>query len=136
MDVAAVLQPVEHCIDCISYVFTAPQPFVLACVGVNIKCKHQVITPTSTHFCDLQTQNATLERFKAGRLNTLVSTSVAEEGLDLKACQLVVSKGFHCMSSCTAALLRCIYGVILPRSCKLHCFLANSDDCDDSDACR
>lgn len=39
-----------------------------------------------------QTQNATLERFKAGRLNTLVSTSVAEEGLDLKACQLVVSK--------------------------------------------
>lgn len=45
---------------------------------------------TSAVSMDVKTQNATLERFKAGRLNTLVSTSVAEEGLDLKACQLVV----------------------------------------------
>lgn len=41
-----------------------------------------------------QTQNATLKEFKAGRLNTLFSTAVAEEGLDLKACQLVVIS--HC----------------------------------------
>lgn len=42
----------------------------------------------------LQVQNATLDRFKNGQLNCLVSTSVAEEGLDLKACQLVARHRF------------------------------------------
>lgn len=56
-----------------------------------------------------QTQNATLKEFKAGCLNTLFSTAVAEEGLDLKACQLVVSP--HC-DSLEAAILPAL--VFLP----------------------
>ena len=38
----------------------------------------------------MQAQVRTLERFMRGELNALVATSVAEEGLDLPACQLVV----------------------------------------------
>lgn len=36
-----------------------------------------------------QRQQAVLEQFRAGELNTLISTAVAEEGLDLTRCALV-----------------------------------------------
>ncbi len=39
-----------------------------------------------------QAQIQTLECFVSGKFNVLVATSVAEEGLDLPACQLVVRK--------------------------------------------
>lgn len=35
-------------------------------------------------------QKAILDSFRAGKLNLLVSTSVAEEGIDVKSCQLVI----------------------------------------------
>lgn len=38
----------------------------------------------------LQKQQKVLAEFKAGVLNTLIATSVAEEGLDLTHCRLVV----------------------------------------------
>ena len=38
----------------------------------------------------VQRQQRVLAEFKAGALNTLVATSVAEEGLDLTHCRLVV----------------------------------------------
>lgn len=38
----------------------------------------------------LQKQQGVLADFKAGKLNTLVATAVAEEGLDLTHCRLVV----------------------------------------------
>ena len=38
----------------------------------------------------MQRQQAVLADFKAGKLNTLVATAVAEEGLDLTKCRLVV----------------------------------------------
>jgi endoribonuclease Dicer len=41
-------------------------------------------------FGALQEQQQTLMLFKTGQLNCLVCTSVAEEGLDLTACRLVV----------------------------------------------
>ncbi|KAL4418837.1 hypothetical protein ABPG77_001500 [Micractinium sp. CCAP 211/92] len=37
-----------------------------------------------------QEQSRILRRFRAGDLNLLISTSVAEEGIDVKSCQLVV----------------------------------------------
>ena len=40
--------------------------------------------------CGLQRQQAVLTDFKANKLNTLVATAVAEEGLDLTQCRLVV----------------------------------------------
>jgi RecG-like helicase len=38
----------------------------------------------------VQAQQQSLEDFRQGTLNTLVCTSVAEEGLDLTACRLVL----------------------------------------------
>ena len=40
----------------------------------------------------VQAQIQTLECFVSGKFNVLVATSVAEEGLDLPACQLVVRR--------------------------------------------
>jgi len=45
---------------------------------------------TTLYVLHPQAQTATLERFMRGNINALVATSVAEEGLDLPACQLVV----------------------------------------------
>jgi Helicase conserved C-terminal domain len=72
----------------------------------------------------VQAQNATLERFKNGQLNCLVSTSVAEEGLDLKACQLVAR---HSMAS------NCIHriaDIIIACACHVH---AMCQDCQHAD---
>ena len=38
----------------------------------------------------LQEQSRILQRFRSGELNLLVSTAVAEEGIDVRSCQLVV----------------------------------------------
>ena len=49
----------------------------------------------------LQAQMRSLQRFMGGECNALVATSVAEEGLDLPACQLVVQH-----SGCSQAVVR------------------------------
>ena len=41
--------------------------------------------------CKLNEQNETLRRFDAGDFNLLFATDVAEEGLDLRSCQLIIN---------------------------------------------
>ncbi len=50
-----------------------------------------------------QKQQALLDQFRAGALNLLISTAVAEEGLDLTRCALVRCRG-------AAAHARCVDG--------------------------
>lgn len=38
-------------------------------------------------------QKDVLKRFKTGELNLLIATTVAEEGLDIKACNFVIRYG-------------------------------------------
>lgn len=38
-------------------------------------------------------QQDTIQRFREGELNLLISTSIAEEGLDIPQCNLVVRYG-------------------------------------------
>jgi ERCC4-related helicase len=42
-------------------------------------------------------QQALIQKFKTGNLNTLVATCVAEEGLDIGAIDLIIS--YDCLSS-------------------------------------
>ena len=50
-----------------------------------------------------------LEQFRAGELNTLISTAVAEEGLDLTRCALVRpgAAPCPCRDSCAASWFHC-----------------------------
>ena len=40
--------------------------------------------------CCVQAQHSVLQQLKAGELDIVISTAVAEEGLDVKQCQLVI----------------------------------------------
>lgn len=88
-----------------------------------------------------QRQQAVLEQFRAGELNTLISTAVAEEGLDLTRCALVRPGAASC--PCPEAFVHlaalkscCLLSLLLfPHACmrKLvvtHTLLVNSHPCD------
>ncbi len=50
----------------------------------------------------LKEQYDTIQRFRSGALNILVSTNVAMEGLDVRACRLVC---WRCSMQCSSSLL-------------------------------
>lgn len=56
------------------------------------KAAHKISSLTSVLFSQNE-QKETISNFRQGHLNLLISTSVAEEGLDIPQCNLVVRYG-------------------------------------------
>jgi len=61
----------------------------------------------------VQRQQGVLADFKAQKLNTLVATAVAEEGLDLSQCRLVV-RPFLTGANCAMRWCKCRTVILLP----------------------
>ena len=66
----------------------------MLCSGPHPRAAHAILVAAVRILrgltCGAQRQQAVLKDFKANKLNTLVATAVAEEGLDLTQCRLVV----------------------------------------------
>ncbi len=60
----------------------------------------------------LRDQYLTISAFRTGAFNVLVSTSVAMEGLDIRACRLVCALPLRCLCRCAAVLLCCCAAVL------------------------
>ena len=59
-------------------------------VLVHYLRRHLCRIVSMLQFSSMQVQVEILKRFKAGELNALVATAVAEEGLDITHCSLIV----------------------------------------------
>lgn len=76
------------------------------------------------HVCDVFPQNEqkeVIEKFRAGKVTLLIATTVAEEGLDIPECNIVIRYGLvtneiAMMQVCPICMFRFVFSLITLES--------------------